>query len=115
MDICVKYGRGAWSHVAVLIKENPKKHFSRHEKLSAHVKAVLMKTNAHIKDALSKSNKKTTEEKKRLNKLYTGKLIKAVHFLVANNLPVKELYRKLLSFLADDTEEPVVKQHLDTC
>ena len=108
-------GRGAWSHVAVLLNENPKKHFSRHEKLSPHVKAVLMKTNARIKDALSKSNKKTTEEKKRLNKLYIGKLIKAVHFLVANNLPVKELYQKLLSFLADDTEEPVVKQHLDTC
>ena len=50
-----------------------------------------------------------------MNKLYIGKLIKAVHFLVANNLPVKELYKKLLSFLADDTEEPVVKQHLNTC
>ena len=50
-----------------------------------------MKTNARIEDALSKSNKKTTEEKKRSNELYTGKLTKAVHFLAANNLPVKEL------------------------
>ena len=59
--------RGAWSHVAVLLKENLKKRFSRHKKLSAHVNAVLMKTNACIEDAISKSNKKTPEKKKRLN------------------------------------------------
>ena len=104
------YGRGVWSHVAVLLKQNPKKRFSRHEKLSIHVSAVLMKTNARIQDALSKSDKKTTEEKKISNELYIGKLIKAVHFLAANNLPVKELYPKLVSFFADDIEEPVVKQ-----
>ena len=108
------YGRGVWSHVAILLKENPKKRFSRHEKLSTHVNAVLMKTNACIQDALSKSDKKTTEEKKISNELYIGKLIKAVHFLAANNLPVKELYPKLVSFLAYDIEEPVVKQYLDT-
>ena len=106
--------RGAWSHVAILLKENPKKHFSRHEKSSAHVNAMLMKTNACIEDTLSKNDKKTKEEKKRSNKLYIRKLIKAVHFLAANNLPVKELYPKLVSFLADDIEEPVVKQYLDT-
>ena len=107
--------RGTWSHVAVLLKENPKKCFSRHENLSAHVNAVLMKTNACIKDTLSQSNKKTTEEKERSNELNIGKLIKAVHFLAANNLPVKELYPKLVSFLAGDIEEPVVKQYLHTC
>ena len=74
-----------------------------------------MQTNTCIEDALSKSGKKTTEEKKRLNELYIGKVIKAVHFLAAYNLPVKELYSKLVSFLADDIEEPVVKQDIDTC
>ena len=59
--------RGAWSHVAVLLKENWKKHFSRYEKSSSHVSAVLMKTNAHIKDALSIIDKETTEEKNRSN------------------------------------------------
>ena len=68
-----------------------------------------MKTNAGIEDALSQSDKKTKEEKKISNELYIGKLIKAVHFIAANNLPVKELYPKLVSFLADDIEEPVVK------
>ena len=109
------HGRGAWSHVAVLLKENLKKRFSRHKKSSAHVNAVLMKTNACIEDAISKNNKKTPEKKKRLNELYIGTLIKAVHFLATHNLPVKELYPKLVSFLADDIEEPVVQQHLDTC
>ena len=55
------------------------------------------------------------QQKKRSNELYIGKLIKAVHFLAANNLPVKELYPKLVSFRAVDIEEPVVKQYLDTC
>ena len=36
--------------------------------------------------------------------------LSSVHFLAANNLPVKELYLKLVSFFADDIEEPVVKQ-----
>ena len=76
---------------------------------------MLVTINAHIENALSKSNKKTTEEKKRSNELYIGKLTKAVHFLAANNLPVKELYPKLVSFLADDIEEPVAKQYLDIC
>ena len=84
-------GRGAWYHVSVLLKENPKQRFSRHEKSSAHVNAVLMKTNACIKDALSKSDKKTTKGKKRSNEIYIRKLIKADHILVASNLPVKEL------------------------
>ena len=56
------------------------KSFSRHEKSSAPVNAVLTKTNAGIKDTLSKSDKKMTEEKKRSNELYTGKFIKAFHF-----------------------------------
>ena len=30
-------------------------------------------------------------------------------------MPVKELYPKLSSFLADDIEESVIKQYLDTC
>ena len=50
-----------------------------------------------------------------MDKLYIRKLIKVVHFLAANNLPVKELYPKLDIFLAHDIEEPVVKQYLDTC
>ena len=60
-----------------------------------------------------KAIRKTTEGTERLYELYIGKLIKTVHFLAANNLPVKELYPKLVSFLADDIEELGVKQYLD--
>ena len=88
---------------------------SQDMKSRLHMSMLLMQTNICIEDALSKSGKKTTEEKKRLNELYIGKVIKAVHFLAAYNLPVKELYSKLVSFLADDIEEPVVKQDIDTC
>ena len=72
-----------------------------------------MKINARIEDAHSKSDKKTTEEK--IEWTLYWKLIKAVHFLAANNLPVNELYQKLVSFFQDNTEEPVAKQYLDTC
>ena len=88
---------------------------SQDMKSRLHMSMLLMQTNTCTEDALSKSGKKTTEEKKRLNELYIGKVIKAVHFLAAYNLPVKELYSKLVSFLADDIEEPVVKQDIDTC
>ena len=89
------------------------KSFSRREKSSAHVNVVLMKTNVGIKDTLSKSDKKMTEEKIRWT-LY-WKIYKSCPLLAANNLPVKELYPKLSSFLADDIEESVIKQYLDTC
>ena len=55
-------GRGVQTHVAVLLKENLKKHFSRYEKSSTHVNVVLIKTNARTEDAPSKNNKKTTEK-----------------------------------------------------
>ena len=64
------------------------------------------------KTLFPKAIRKQQKKRKDLN---IGKLIKAVHFLAANNLPVKKLYPKLVSFLAGDIEEPVVKQYLHTC
>ena len=76
MNICVKNGK--FSSVANLVHpfteeelgvmlpyylKKIRKSFSRHEKSSAHVSVVLMKTNVGIKDTLSKSDKKMTEEK----------------------------------------------------
>ena len=112
MGICVKYVKfSSVTNLAHPVAEEElglmlpyylkkiQKCFSRHEKLLAHGNAVLLKTNAHIEDTLSKSDKKTTEEKNRSNEIYIGKLIKAIHFLAANNLPVKELYPKLVRLL----------------
>ena len=53
---------------------------SQDMKSRLHMSMLLMQTNICIEDALSKSGKKTTEEKKRLNELYIGKVIKAVQF-----------------------------------
>ena len=57
----------------------------------------------------------TNREKNKVNELYVKKLIRIVHFLACNNLPVKELYPKMITFLSDEINEPVIKQYLETC
>ena len=37
-----------------------------------------------------------TKKKSKANELYIEKLIKIVHFFARNNLPVKELYPKMI-------------------
>ena len=105
-------GRGAWSHNAVLLKENPKRRFTRHEKSKSHINAHVMKTSSKIEEAIGKADKESKKEKESTNELYVTKLIKIVHFLARNNLPVKELYPKMIKFMADEIEEPVTKQYL---
>ena len=107
-------GGGAWSHNAVLLKDNPKRRFQRHEKSKTHIKAVLMKTNARMEEALNSTDKSSRQEKQETNELYIMKLIKIVHFLARNNLPVKELYPKIIKFLAEELSEPVIKQYLES-
>ena len=46
------------------------------------------------------------------NELYIKKLIKIVHFLARNNLPVKELYPGMIKFLSDEINEPIVNNIL---
>ena len=46
--------------------------------------------------------------------MYVEKLIRILHFLARNNLPVKELYPKMIKFLSDEINEPVVKQYHET-
>ena len=43
------------------------------------------------------------------------KLSGIMHFLACNNLPVKELYPKMIRFLSDEINEPVITQYLETC
>ena len=50
-----------------------------------------------------------------INKMHASKLIKIVHFLGKQNLPIKELYPALLYFLAFNLEEPITKQYLENC
>ena len=46
--------------------------------------------------------------------MFISKLIKLTHFLARNNLSVKELYPKIVEFLSEEMEEPVVKHYLDS-
>ena len=55
----------------------------------------------------------TNKGKSKGNELYVKKLIRIVHFLACNNLPVKELYLKMIKFISDDINELVI--YLETC
>ena len=106
--------RGAWSHYGVVLRDNPGKKFRRHNKSKSHVHAKEMKTQVRIEKTLNMADKETRKEKENTNELYISKLIKIVHFLGRNNLPVKELYPKLIKFLAEEIEEPIIKQYLES-
>ena len=73
-----------------------------------------MKTQVRIEKTLNMADKETRQEKENTNELYISKLIKIVHFLGRNNLPVKELYPKLIKFLAEEIEESIIKQYLES-
>ena len=45
--------------------------------------------------------------------MYFKKLIKIIYSLACNNLPLKELYPKVMKFLSSEINEPVIKQYLD--
>ena len=100
--------RGAWSHRAVHFKDNPGKKLTCHDKSDNYDFALKSLTNLVIKDTREKPDE-SNKEKSKENELYTKKLIKIVHFLARNNLPVKELYQKMIKFLYDEIIEPTVK------
>ena len=106
--------RGAWSHVGVKFNDNPGEKIRRHKKSSYHNKAVLAITNLKIQDTIEKSNEEE-ENRKSANKMYVGKLIRIIHLLARNNLSVKSLYPKMIEFLSEELEEPIIKQYLDYC
>ena len=47
--------------------------------------------------------------------MYVEKLMRIVHFVARNHLPVKELYPKMITFLSDEINEPIIKQYLEKC
>ena len=60
--------------------------------MALHLKSL---TNLKIKGTLEKLDE-SNKEKSKANELYIEKLIKIVHFFARNNLPVKELYPKMI-------------------
>ena len=106
--------RGAWSHNAVLLKDNPKRRFQRHEKSSTHLKSILMRTIVLMEEALNLAELLSRQEKQQTNESYVTKLMKITHFLARNNLLVKEIYPKMIRFLSDEMEEPLLRQYLES-
>ena len=73
-----------------------------------------MLTNTRIRAGLSRVDKDIRNEKKASHELHISRLIKLTHLLARNNLSVKELHPKMVEFLSEEMEEPVIKQYLDS-
>ena len=61
---------------------------------------------------MKKSNEEE-ENRKSANKMCVGKLIRIIHFLARNSLSVKSLYPKMIEFLSEELEQPIIKQYWD--
>ena len=102
--------KGAWSHVKVRFKDNP-----RHDDSENHKEAVVTITNLKIPRALNKAIQHTRDEIKQANELYIEELLRIIQFLARNNLAAKEPYPKVTNFLANEVHEPIIKQYLERC
>ena len=71
-----------------------------------------MRTNAPMEEALTSVELLNRQEKQQTNELYVTKLIKIVHFLVRNSLPVKEMYPRVIRFLSDEMKVSVLKREI---
>ena len=58
---------------------------------------------------------KKKQGKNKANELSVEKLSGIMHLLACNNLPVKELYPKMIRFLSGEINEPIITQYLETC
>ena len=56
-----------------------------------------------------------TEDCSNANTLYITKLIQIAQFFCRNNLPVKFMFPKFINFLADEMQQPMIKQYFDSC
>ena len=100
--------RGAWSHTRVKFKKNPGKRICCHKKSTDHKAAVIILTTIRMDNNLGNNTAKESDlsgERQKANTLYISKLIRVVHFLAWNNLPVKSLYPKMINFLSYELEE----------
>ena len=104
--------KGAWSHEGVLFKDYPGKNLRRHERSDDRKDVIRAKTNMKIEESISAFR---TEDRSNANELYITKLIQIGHFLDRNNLPVKFMFLKFINFLADEMQEPIIKQSLESC
>ena len=107
--------RAAWSHKPVTFHGNAGKKLRRHDSTESHKQPILGLANLRIEDTIGLRAKEKSQERHEANNLCIGKLIRIVHFLARNILPVKSLYQKFIEFLSNELEEPMIKQYLENC
>ena len=96
------------------MKNIPGRRFRRHAESSEHKEAEVMLNNTRVEAGFSNADRQSRYDKSLSNELYISKLINITHFLARNNLSVKELYPKMVAFLSNELEEPVIKQYLES-
>ena len=123
-NTCVKYvksitvvNQGVWSHTRVKFKKIPSKKICCYKKSEDQKAAVITLTTIRMNNLGNNTAKECDliGERQKANTLYISKLIRVVHFLARNNLPVKSQYPKMINFLSYELEEPIIKQYLDNC
>ena len=67
-----------------------------------------MNLQKHYKEQLS------LVEKAKVN-TYITKCIHTIHYLIRKNIAVNENYGDLIRFFVTELQEPITKQHLNTC
>ena len=110
--------QGVWSHAGVKSLKKCDKRIHSHEQSKDHRAAVITLTTMRMDNNLENNTAKQSDlsgERQKANTSYISKLIRVVHFLAQNNLPVKSLYNKMINFLSCELEEQIIKQYLDNC
>ena len=105
--------RAAWSHKPVTFHDNASKKLRHRDSTESHKQAITGLANIRIEDTIGSRAKEKSQERHEANNLHIGKLIRIVHFLARNNLPVKSLYQRFIEFMSNELEEPIIKQYLE--
>ena len=68
-----------------------------------------------VYDQLIVGTERINLNKKHTNQLYMRKCVRTINFLIMKNIAISENYRDMINFIATKLEEPITKQHLETC
>ena len=119
--ICEKYpynagpARGPFSVRDCVNTEHPTHAFKQHEKSGRHqrLEKTLHKSENELAEALQRAELSLVEKAK-VN-TYITKCIHTIHYLIRKNIAVNENYGDLIRFFVTELQEPITKQHLNTC
>ena len=122
--ICEKYpynggqSHGAFSTRACQNTKHPNHSFQQHQNSSRHKrleeKLYDSTDTNNIKEAFLNAEKQNVSRTE-VNNLYLRKCIQTIYFMVNTNIALSDNYGRMIQFLAQQIEEPITRQYLDTC